>query len=268
MKRLVVLISVVALSSLAFAAPVLAVAPSNDTYAGRDVIGGLPFSDSVDTTDATTDADDVEANAGCAPATDASVWFELTATADAQLLVDVSASDYSAGVVVATGSPGSFVQQSCGPGAVGFFASSGETYAILAFDDQLDGAGNGGLLNITIDVAPPPPTVDVTVNPVGQFNKFTGSATISGTFSCSGEAFFTEIDVQLSQAVGRFTITGFGSLFSEAPVCDGTVEPWSVEVFGSNGKFKGGRAASVTFAFACGSFECGFDEEQRIIKLR
>jgi len=72
----------------------------------------------------------------------------------------------------------------------------------------------------------------------------------------------------LTQNVGRFTISGFGGIFSEAPVCDGTAQPWSVEVFGSSGKFKGGRAVSVTFAFACGSFDCGFDEQQSIVMLR
>lgn len=270
MKRLAVLISLVALSSLAFATPALAAQPSNDTYVGRTVIGSLPFSDTVETTDATSDADDVDINDNfCgAPATDASVWYELTATADAFLLVDVSASSYSAGVFVGTGSPGSFSPEACAPGGAAFLAVNGQTYTILAFDDQTDGSGNGGTLEITIDAAPPPPTVDVTVNPTGTFNKATGSATLSGTFSCTGEAVFTGIDVQLSQAVGRFTITGFGSLFSEAPVCDGTVQPWSVDVFGSNGKFKGGHAVAVTFAFACGTFECGFDEAQTTVKLR
>ena len=70
-----------------------------------------------------------------APATDASVWYTLTG-ADNGVVVDVSSSDYSAGVIVATGSPGSFELETCGPGAVAFFASSGTTYSILAFDDQ------------------------------------------------------------------------------------------------------------------------------------
>lgn len=268
MKRLVVLISLVALSSLAFAAPALAAAPSNDTYANRIVIGALPFSDSVDTTDATSDADDVDINDNfCgAPATDASVWFELTATADSLILVDVSASDYPAGVFVGTGSPGSFSPETCGPGAVVFFAVNGQTYTILAFDDQTDGVGNGGTLNITIGEAPPLPEVDVTVNPVGHFNK-SGSATISGTVTCTGAASFTEIDVQLTQTVGRFTISGFGGV-PDAFVCDGTTQPWSVEVFGSNGLFKGGRAASVTTAFACGAFSCGEDSEVTTVRLR
>lgn len=269
MKRLAVLISLVSLFSLAFAAPALAAAPGNDLYSGRIAVGSLPFSDSLDTTEATTDADDVEANANCgAPASDASVWYELTAAADGLVIVDVSASDYPAGVIVVSGSPGGFVIENCGPGGTLFYAASGQPYAILAFDDQSDGAGNGGTLEINIDVAPPPPTVDITVDPVGAFNKLTGSATISGTLTCTGDAFFTEVDVQLTQNVGRFTVTGWGSVFTEPPVCDGTAQPWSVEVFGSTGKFKGGTAASVTFAYACGSFDCGFDSEEQIVRLR
>jgi hypothetical protein len=267
MKRLAVLISLVALFSLAFAAPAAAAAPSNDTYAARVVIGSLPFSDTRDTTDATTDADDAEANTNCgAPATDASVWYELAGT-DSTILVDASASDYSAGVIVVSGSPGSFVIESCGPGAVGFFAASGQTYAILAFDDQGDGSGNGGTLNISIDVAPPPPVVDVTVNPTGKFNKVTGSATIGGTVTCTGAADFTYIEVQLTQTVGRFKVSGYGFV-ENAFVCDGTSQPWSVEVFGSGGLFKGGRAASVTIAVAYSAFSSGYDIEERSIMLR
>lgn len=39
-------------------------------------------------------------------------------------------------------------------------------------------------------------------------------------------------------------------------------------VLGSNGQFKGGRAASFTFAVACGLFDCGFDSEETIVMLR
>jgi Family of unknown function (DUF6299) len=265
MKRLAILTSLVAAFSLAFAAPVLAVVPTNDTYSGRTIVGTLPFNETLDTTEATTDADDAEANAACgAPATDASVWYEFTAAADGAVIVDVSGSDYSAGVIVATGAPGSFSIVACGPFAVAFPTTAGETYAILAFDDQEDGdPANGGTLVITIDTAPPPPTVDVTVDPVGHFTS-AGSAVISGTVTCEGTADFTTIDVELRQRVGRFVITGFGST---GFVCDGTTQPWSVEVFGTNGTFKGGHAVAVTFAIACG-FECGTDFEEATVRLR
>jgi hypothetical protein len=252
---------------VATAAPALAAPPSNDTYAGRTVVGSVPFTQSVDTTEATTDADDVELNAQCgAPATDASVWYQVTAQADGGLVVDVSESSFSAGVIVATGSPGNWTVVTCGPGAVGWTAVAGETYTILVFDDQGDGGGNGGVLNVTIDVAPAAPTIDVTVNPVGEFDARTGSATISGTVTCTGETEFAYLDIELRQAVGRVsTVTGYATI---DVTCDGTTSMWSVEVFPVNGRFAGGRALSVTFAVACGAFECGTDYEERIVRLR
>jgi hypothetical protein len=264
MKRFGILTSLFMAASLAFAAPVLAAAPANDTYAGRTVIGSVPLSASVDTTEATTDADD--AIDGCfPPATDASVWYELTAASDGGLVVDVSGSTYSAGVTVATGSPDGFALVTCGPGAVAFGTSAGQTYTILVFDYQGDGGGNGGTLNITVDEVPPPPEVDVTVDPFGHFNAQTGSATITGAITCTGTAEKPFIQVQLRQTVGRFVISGLG--FAEFQ-CDGTTQPWSVEVFSENGVFKGGRAVSVTFAVACGAFGCGEDFEERLVMLR
>jgi len=267
MKRFGFLTSLLIAGSLAFAGPVLAAAPTNDTYASRTVIGSIPFSDSVDTTQATTDADDVVP--GCVPpARDASVWYELTAASDRTIEVITKASTYSAGVTVATGSPGSFAFVTCGPTSVTFDASAGVTYAILVFDHQADGGGNGGTLEITVDEVappPPPPVVDVKVDPVGRFNARTGSATITGTISCTGTADGASIDVQLRQTVGRFVITGFGSVQS---LCDGTARAWSVEVIADNGLFKGGRAAAVTSAFAFGPGGFGTDSEEGTVTLR
>ncbi|TDO35164.1 hypothetical protein EV643_12450 [Kribbella sp. VKM Ac-2527] len=244
----------------------LAAAPGNDTYGGRTVVGAVPFTDSLDTTEATTDSDDTDINANCgAPANDASVWYEFTPGADDGIAVDVSSSTYSAGAIVATGSPGNWSLVACGPGAVAWMATAGTTYTVLVFDDQLDGGGNGGTLNLTIGVIPPPPTVDITVNRFAQFNSRTGTATVSGSAICTGEPDFTAVETTLSQQVGRFTVRGIG--FSDI-LCDGTPRLWSVEVLPDNGKFAGGKAASVTFAFACGPFECGIDFEERIVQLR
>lgn len=251
----------VATGGTAVAAP-----PGNDTYPSRTVVGSIPFTENLDTTEATTDADDDELNAECgAPATDASVWYELTPSTDTGIIVDVSESTYSAGALVATGSPGNWTIVNCAPDAVGFFAVAGETYTILAIDDQFDGGGNGGTLTITIDVALPPPTIDVTVDPFGTFNTRTGSATVSGTVTCTGETEFAFLETELTQNVGRFTIRGFG--FSEV-TCDGATRPWSLEVAPENGKFAGGKAVNVTFAVACGDFDCGIDFEERVVHLR
>ncbi len=264
-KRLSVLVGLLLVGSLAVAAPVLAAAPANDTYPSRAAIS-LGFTDTVDTTQATTDSNDVEINAGCgAPATAASVWYSLTATANMGIVVDVSASNYSAGVIIASGSPGSFTLERCGPGASAWSAISGVTYTILAFDDQLDGAGNGGTLRINVAVAPPPPELSLTVNPRGTFDSHTGSARISGTVTCTGQAEFSFIDVFVRQKVGRMFIDGEG--FIEGFACDGTTQAWSVDVFGFNGIFKGGRTVTLTFAVACGAFECGVGFDQSIVRL-
>ena len=98
-----VLVTLVALGALAIAAPAaLAAAPSNDTFGGATT-ATIGFSQVLDTTQATTDSDDAQLNASCgAPATDASVWYSLAGT-DAGVVVDVSQSDYSAGVSWAWG---------------------------------------------------------------------------------------------------------------------------------------------------------------------
>jgi hypothetical protein len=248
------------------AAPAFAAAPANDT-AGGAVAVTLGFSQTLDTTEATTDADDAQANTDCgAPATDASVWYTYTAAADGGVIVDVSGSDYSAGIIVATGTPGSLALVNCGPGTVGFSAASGETYYVLAFDDQQDGsAANGGTLQISLTEAPPSPSVEVTVDPTGTANK-DGTATLTGTYTCTNGDF---IDVfgDVTQAVGRFAIHGFFEVFDEG-TCDGTTHSWTAIVVPDNGKFAGGKAVSVTFADACGPFECSEGFTQQTVKLR
>jgi hypothetical protein len=248
------------------AAPAFAAPPANDVYGGRVLIdvGALPVSVSADTTQATTDADDAEINGACgAPATDASVWYKVTASAETGLVADTSASSYSAGVAVVVGSPGSFDVVACGPGAVGWLAGAGTTYSIVVFDDQSDGGGNGGALELLIDEIPPPPQIDVSVNPNATFTR-AGSALVSGTVICTGEAVFAGLNVQLSQSVGRVTINGFGGT---DVTCDGVTRPFTLDVVADNGRFAGGKAANLTVAFACGTVLCSQDFDETVVHL-
>ena len=247
------------------AVPAFAAPPANDTEAGRTVVGALPFTDQVDTTQATTDADDTDIRNQCgAPATDASVWYELTPTASDTLCADASGSSYSAGVAVMEGTPGNYVVVACGPGGAAWEAAAGTTYTILAFDDQLDGSGNGGVLNLAIDVAPPPPALEVTVNPTAAFDTKTGSAFVSGTILCGADASFAFLEAQLTQRVGRMLIRGFGGT---EVTCDGTARPYTLEIVGDNGLFKGGKAAQLTFSAAC-SFLCSEYFAEQTVQLK
>lgn len=255
---------VAVLLGLLAAGPAYAAPPSNDVFAGALTIGSIPASVTQDVTEATTDGNDADANADCgAPALDASVWYAVTPAADTALLVDVTDSSYPAGVLVVTGAPGNFQLVTCGPGAVAFEALAGVTYYLLIIDDQSDGAGNGGTLRLTVAEAPPPPELTVTVNERARFNPRTGSATVSGTITCVGDVDFTFVDVQLEQAVGRGEVVGFGSLDVD---CDGSVQPWSIEIFPTFGKkFAGGKSATFTFAVSCGPVFCSeYANEQQV----
>lgn len=256
--------SVAVLVLVAMPAVALAAVPSNDTFGNATTVT-VGFSEVLDTTEATTDADDAQLNESCgAPATDASVWYAIEGTG-ATVIIDVAASDYTAGVLVGIGTQGSLKTVACGPDAVAFFAEAGTTYYALAIDDQYDGGGNGGSLTITFGEAPPPPTIEFTVNRTGTVNTKTGVATVSGTFTCENGDFI-DIFVDARQNVGRFSISGYGEFF-EFGTCDGTSHTWSADIFSGNGKFAGGKLATVNFAYSCG-FDCGSSYIEATVMLR
>jgi len=232
-------------------------------------VPGLPFSEVRDTTEATTDADDAQLNSSCgAPATDASVWYAFTPAVNSNVFIDVSQSSYSAGVLVGIGSQGNLQTVTCGPGGVFLTAFAGNTYYVLAIDDQFDGGGNGGSLSISFNELPPPPALDFTVNRFGEFNSTTGTATISGTYTCSNGDFL-QVDGSARQSVGRIATISGSFFFFEFGTCDGTPHPWSAEVFPQSGKFKGGKALTLTFAITCG-FGCASTDGyiEKTVQLR
>jgi hypothetical protein len=266
-KRLAAFSGLLIVASLVAAAPVLAAAPpANDTLSNAQAISVGFSATGIDTTGATTDSDDVDINANCgAPATDASIWYTITPATDMGILLDLTGSDYSAGALVADGSGPNWNVLACAPFGVVWSATAGTTYTILVFDDQEDGAGTGGNLDISVTEAPPPPELSLTVSPQGQFNSKTGSATVHGTITCTGSPEFSFIDVTMRQKVGRLFIDGEG--FIEGFACDGSTQTWSVDIFPFNGIFKGGRTATVTFASACDAFQCGDGFAETIVKL-
>jgi hypothetical protein len=256
----------IAVSALGIHAPAaLGAPPGNDLFVNAALVT-VGFSESLDTTEATTDADDAQLNTSCgAPATDASVWYAIDGT-DTGVVVDVSQSDYSAGVLIGTGTQGNLVTVACGPGAVGFFAAAGTTYYVLVFDDQLDGSGHGGNLNVAFSAIPPPPTLDISVDRFGRFDSKAGTAILSGSYVCT-DADFIDVAVAARQSVGRFFISGSGG-FSDFGTCDGVPHVWSAEVFPEQGLFKGGRTLTVAFAFSCGPFDCADGFAEQTVQLR
>ena len=87
----------------------------------------------------------------------------------------------------------------------------------------------------------------------GTVNR-SGAATINFAYTCTN-ASTIDAAVQLTEAVGRFSISGFG-FFNDAATCDGTSHTWSATVFAQNGKFSGGKAALDAGIEVCGAVQC------------
>lgn len=237
--------------------------PSNDTIAGATAITAFPFSETVDTTEATTDAEDAAINTNCgAPATNGSVWYSLEASAPAYV-VDVAGSDFLAGVIVATGTPGNLSLVTCGPDSIGFEATSGETYYVMAFSD--DPAVVGGQLAISVIESEPAPKVSMTVDNVGKVNRQTGTATISGTYTCIGTADLVVLQGKLQQEQGDAQISG---LFEQLDLTCGGTADWKVEVVPDSGKFKRGQAATIALTVGCNQLGCNFYETLEVVRLK
>lgn len=262
----------IALAGAALGLPAAADAapPPNDTFGGAVPIAALPFSDTVDTAEATLDADDQEVGAACGldPSSfvaSNSVWYAYTPAADETIAINTGASSYAVAGAVVSGAPGSFEAIWCfPPSSTQVTLSAGTTYY---FDLVQFGPGSGGTLALSVThvVAP---ELALTVDGRGTFTH-AGTATITGTATCTG-AEGTMMFAQLTQMAGRGrlgAISGFG--FDENLVeCDGEPHRWSLTVTPGSGKFRGGQAGVMLFASACSFISCDFAEHAGVVRLR
>jgi hypothetical protein len=255
----------VALGFIMMATMASAQPPLNDDFDNATLIPGLPFTDAINTSEATTANDDPDC-VGQGP----TVWYSFTPTEDIRIEANTFGSDYDTTLSVYTGSRGALTLISCNDDAIGlqsrihFDAIAGETYFFMvgAF-----ASGPGSNLVFTVDEAPPPPSpleIDLSIDSVGSFTK-AGDAIIHGTVMCSRWA-FVDLFGELKQQVGRFKIQGFFGLFLE---CDGET-PWTATVTSESGLYKGGKAgaSASAFAFDPENGEVAFDEESRTVQLR
>ena len=262
MKRFLLVALVSSLATLT--APGTAMAqPANDDFDDATSINEpLPFTDSTSTADATTAPDDPE----CA-GNGHTVWYRFTPSSDLRVEANTFGSDYDTTLSVYTGSRGALNQIACNDdfnslqSRVVFDATAGTTYYLMvgSFFDR-----PGGNLVLTVQEAPPPLEIAVSVNSTGTFNPQTGEATISGTITCSQPAAFAGLSGELRQRVGRIFITGSFDVFLEQ--CSGET-PWIATAAGT-GLFRGGPATANVFAFACTEFDCAATQTTQTVRLR
>jgi hypothetical protein len=264
--RTAVLVVGATLISMGVATPAaFAAAPVNDSYAGRVTLA-VPSMTTLDTSEATTGARDAVLNQECgAPVTDASVWYRLDPLVDTDVVVDVSRSDYSAGLIVAKRTASGWRLMGCSPDVVTVSLRGGRSYAVLVFDYQGDGVGNGGTLVMETYVPDRRSVVSVTVDPTARFDPKNGTATVTGTMTCEGAAYSAGVEVYLRQKAGRLLISGYGGRQLGCP--DGT-RTWVVAVADTNGLFKGGTADIDVYAYASGRRNWSEDSVQTEVRMK
>lgn len=142
----------------------LAAAPTNDEFVNANQIASLPFSDGIDTSEATTSGDDPWPSCNYYNVYEATVWYQFTPSEDMLLVASTAGSNYTANLGVFTGSAGSFEEIACAidNNPVSFQVQTGVTYSIMIaavsgpWNPYPPPVGYGGWLNFSLDVAPPP----------------------------------------------------------------------------------------------------------------
>jgi hypothetical protein len=259
MKRNVASGLVAVILVLSVAAPVAAAAPSND-----DISSPTPVTVPSQTTQSTADATSAPTDPQDCGSNGPSVWFSYEAATDQRVRVRTLESDYDTVLTVGVADGGGIAVIDCNDDVfdltsqVIFDATAGTTYlfAVATF------GGVGGNLVLTVDVAPPPPTLSLTVDPTGTFTP-DGVAVIRGTISCT-DLESAGLEVSLEQIVGRQVIRG-GAF--DGLACGPDPVPWSMTIQGGTGKFLGGRATVAVYAFGCAG-ECIEVFETATIRLR
>ncbi len=244
--------------------PLAAGAASAAPPANDEATGALPIhlGDRIeqDTTEATTNAGDDALNANCeAPATNASVWYVYAPTANHNLVLDTSESDYTAGLMVFKGTPTADSLIACGPGGLGLHARAGKTYTIMAFSDT---EVIGGNLVLTATDAPTP-HVHVTLDKRGvAFHG--GAAKLHGTYTCTHADSFAGVTAHLFQRAGRLKIQADGGAGVR---CNGKLHHWSARLVSPTGTYAQGRAVAKVGIISCGLVQCRQDHAKRHVAL-
>jgi hypothetical protein len=236
--------------------------PANDTIFHAAPLTRLPFHATLDTTGATTDANDAQANQSCgAPATGNTVWYKFTPGLSHNLFFDASRSDYPAGFLIATASEGALTTVACGPVFVTAALQPHTTYFIMIFDFT---GGGGGTLRLNVGNAP---TVALGVQKYAHIDSH-GVVRVTGTYSCAG-ATHLHISGSLFEIVGDKVPSGnFDTLGVPAAHCDRGRHAWTGLVLPSgNAHFAPGKAAAFTSAQACGRIACAFANTTTVVQL-
>jgi hypothetical protein len=239
---------------------VIPVPPPNDDFNAPTVIPSMPFTTSQNVTNATSAFDDPF----CSGQTQ-TVWFAFTPTQNMVIEANTFGSNYDTTLSVYTGSRGSLTQLACNDDSgslqsrIRFNAVAGTTYYFMVSSFSFFPVFNANLV-FNLVPGPQPLVIAPSVIKFGSVDPSTGAATISGSVSCSQQAFVT-ISGQLKQTHGPSSTFGFFSVFVP---CNGST-PWSASIQTVGQTFHGraladlftGGPADITASASAFDFENG-----------
>ncbi len=230
-------------------APALAAPPANDDVGAATVVGALPFSDTVDTSEATAAAGDLD----CSGLEDThTVWYTITPQTDVVLgLRTMPQFPEHVFTSIATGSPGSLTFLQCSTlDTQTLTAAAGTTYFI-----QISSAGDdpGGLVTFSVEQVRPV-SVFLDLRKTGNIDQTT--VTVGGTLRCS-RPLPPGADVAVQGTLSQGGATGLLVPFHSAVGCPTrTLLRWQTTVQVLAGTFTPGTATLTATAFACDEFTC------------
>jgi hypothetical protein len=179
-------LGITTLACVGIAAPAAAAAPSNDDRGAATVIGSVPFNDTVDTTDATSQASDPNA-CDFSGEGDATVWYSFTPTRAGRYMARTAGSDYDTTLTLAVPTGGGLATRDCsdddGWGSdsmIVWDAEARQEYLLM-----VGGCcpGSRGHLEFSVVAPPPPPTVRLWLGANARLTRL-GAVVLHGRLEC------------------------------------------------------------------------------------
>jgi hypothetical protein len=238
----------VALSALP-APPVLAEQePGNDDFDNARQVAELPYKQKIDIGKASKADDDPECRGA-----GHTVWYQFTPSTDMRLTARVRGRRTPAVLSVWTGDRGALTEVFCRGYRPFLELTGGTTYYFMVGTYR---NRQGGQVRFRLAEVPPPPTIELTVDPVVTVNNQTEEVTTSGAITCEGGNYtYIYGSVKQRDDVGRQFISAyFYSDYGDFE-CVGTQETWEYTELGG-GIFIDGPALVDVEAYTCNRFEC------------
>jgi hypothetical protein len=231
--------------------PAAAAPPANDDVSAATAVGALPFSDTVDTSEATAAAGDLD----CSGLEDThTVWYTITPQTDVVLgLRTTPQFPEHVFTSVGTGQPGSLSFLQCSSlDTQTLNATAGTTYFI-----QISSAGEdpGGLVTFSVERVQPV-SVFLDLRQTGRIDQATGTVTVGGTLWCS-RRLPAGAEVVVQGTLSQGDASGVLVPFHSAVGCPSRTRlRWQATVQVLAGAFAPGTATLTATAFACDEFTC------------